>query len=155
MSYITNLQLSKINPSVHLKYSPNLYKYLRNRNKYHEENHVYKDKENTLWIGYPDEGYFIGAQFMNVLCCGVNAFAGAYYRIKDLQIIPDFWQKYIDKGRCAIDPGHEKFWKDVRWVYSIDGRTRECLWCKQAQNLKMGVKIVTTETWHNNRSVAK
>lgn len=94
----------------------------------------YGGGEGALFIGQPFNGYagdqdFSGILLMSVLCNGPGAkrccLPGA---MRVLDVVEDFWSRYREVGRCAIDPGHQVQFRD-------DGRYRRvndeevCCWC--------------------------
>jgi len=143
------LELAKIKPTLHPKFSPNLFHFLR-KQKAADLYQVYRDQNGVLWIGYPDNEFLIGAKLIHVLCHGAKSQTAAWACIsKPIEIIPGFWDQYIENGRCAIDPAHSMYFKDDRWEILSKGRTRRCLWCNHVQYLKIRVKPVTFVDWVN------
>ena len=146
-----DLDIKKINPKNHPRYSPNLYKWIMNRNNPTRKwaSRVYKDSDGTLWIGFIDDGDFIGARLMSVLCNGSGAWSACYGSLKlGLVEVIDFWDDYIKRGRCAIDQDHSMYFigDETRW--RAEGDTRECLWCGNVrQRLKKWSEVVEREKW--------
>ncbi|MCK9394266.1 MAG: hypothetical protein M0Q44_01580 [Methylobacter sp.] len=65
-----------------------------------------------------------------------------------LREVPDFWNRYTDIGRCAIDQEHKIYFvgDDTRWRTA--GDHRECLWCgTHAQRQLRWVEPVDRSAW--------
>jgi len=145
-----NLDIAAIHPSKGAKYSPNLYSWLTKRGKNHRAwtSLVFADNDGTLWIGMLDLGDLVGARLMQVLCNGDKAETSYWVNLAPLREIPDFWERYIAVGRCAIDPEHKMYFvgDDARW--RTNGEHRECLWCgRHSQKLRRWVDPVERSTW--------
>lgn len=139
------MEIKNIAPAKGEKYSPNLYKWLTQRDKKHraETSKVFRAPNGGLWIGMIDENIFlIGCRLMAVLCAGTKAESMAYplKQIGPLEEVEDFWERYLAVGRCAIDQKHEMSFvgDETRWL--VDGDKRECLWCGSAKQRR--------ETYH-------
>ena len=112
--------------------------------------------ENTLWIGVidnntPGEFWFTGRRLFSVLCetgenCAYRVAATAHKKE-----LPDFWQRYYEKGRCAIDPEHKVGFVDdeYRWEITMENdlpQKRSCQWCGSAtQVMKRWTEMVPVE----------
>lgn len=146
-----NLTVSKINPEAGDKFSPRLHAYLKKAGPQTRIMQVYRDLDKGLWIGFFDEGCFIGARLSLVLCEGGKTKRGAFTGgwTKDLFEVQDFWENYMKVGRCAIDPEHEtSFLDETRW--KVDGKTRHCLWCGNATQHLESYEVRETKTrWVN------
>lgn len=147
----------QINPNRSPSYSKNLYHWLKV-----EFSHpapmvsVYNSQSGIPYIGFIDEGYFIGAKLFATLTYGVKAQAYAHTP-KDtkglvLSVIDTFWDDYRRIGRCAIDPNHNVFFKDEdsRWVQN--GKHRICQWCGASQHAE--TRIQEYEVWKNDARAA-
>jgi hypothetical protein len=106
----------------------------------------------ALLIGYPTEGYpgdtdFVGTRLMSALCLGAKAQSACYVGLaRNVDRVADFWKRYLDVGRCAIDPDHrENFIGGDRFAVSDDIRT--CRWCGQSQRRMLVPRIVEEEVW--------
>lgn len=143
------LDISSINPKLGTKYSPNLFKWLKKRGKEHRQwtSRVYTDKHGYLMIGYPDDSFFIGSNLITVLCNGSNAESFAICRIMPVKEVDGFWDRYIEVGRCAIDPKHDMVFQndDERW--ETTGDSRVCRWCGEKQVRKSWKEVVTHYKW--------
>lgn len=160
--------IKQLSPKVHVKYSPNLYKWLLKRKRDLPEfdrsterilQNVYSDGNGKLWIGWmeSDRSWLHGCSLMSILCYGVKANDFAYYMDSyemknrfsgDLNLLPNFWQEYQDVGRCAIDRDHQLF--EERW--KTYGDKRECLWCgKHSQRLVTLEEVVVKSRWENDK----
>lgn len=144
------LDVRAIDPRNGAKYSPNLYRWLTMRSKKHRawSSRVYRDADDTLWIGMLDDGDLIGARLMNVLCYGAKAESCCWVNLRELVEVADFWPRYVAQGRCAIDPEHTLHFvgDDTRW--SVSGDTRACLWCGNARQVLVRLtETVERERW--------
>lgn len=106
----------------------------------------------TLLIGFPANGYpgdtdFFGVRLMAVLCQGIKAGSWCFAGITpDLELVENFWDRYLAVGRCAVDPEHhEHFIGGER--FRIDGDVRTCLWCGTTHQRKLTYRTVTDESW--------
>lgn len=144
------MKLMDISPSVSPSFSPNLYRWMKT------EGHAYSDcgvaetayrilpgsklaelyGAGTLMIGCPYNQYegdtdFSGTLLMAVLCNGSNAKRYCYPgAINALEAVEGFWDRYMQIGRCAIDPSHQEHFRGSA-RYSFAGNVRTCLWCGQ------------------------
>jgi hypothetical protein len=146
--------IEAVNPVLHPKYSPNLYKFMcAQRRRSHwvaQLTRVFRDETGTLWIGRLDDGYLIGANLITVLCAGSKADTWAFGYLKGLTELRDFWPRYTRDGRCAIDPGHRMHFLNDESRWATDGDHRSCRWCGNAeQQLHRSTKVVKTEHWIN------
>lgn len=152
-----DLCFKQIDPKNGLKYSPNLFKWLKNRD--HKSRawliRVYREKCGTLWIGHIDTdlSFFSGTRLMSVLCEGGRA--GSYAIGGELpgrlSEVTDFWERYMQDGRCAIDTDHiMSFVGDIsRWL--TDGDIRTCCWCgKVSQKLIKYTMTTECTKWVTN-----
>jgi len=153
-----DLDIKAIDPRRGAKFSPNLSAFLkRPRNEVQRRlSRVYRDLDGTLWLGYPDEDYFIGTRLMAVLCNGAKTDTMAYPRmVKELVEVERFWINYMRDGRCAIDAEHKQFFigDDSRW--STSGETRSCNWCgKATQRMKRWTEVINKSGWVDAAAVA-
>lgn len=154
----------KIDPRVHPKYSPNLYKWLNKLSPsfrqrvmvYSHTCHDFLDPLPIHYIGFldlDDQNWFHGSKLNTVLCNGAKATVFAYsikYHFPDnFQIIPEFWDNYIKIGRCAIDTNHSIRFLDDKSRWARDRDTRVCQWCGHTQHLKRWEETVEREAWCN------
>lgn len=72
---------------------------------------------------------FSGALLMGTLTFGRDAprhcHAGLFAQLQEIE---GFWQQYIDRGRCAIDPDHRVMFRENNRIVSRDGKSL-CAWC--------------------------
>ncbi|MDH0342019.1 hypothetical protein [Chromobacterium haemolyticum] len=164
-----SLRLNDIHPCKSPAFSPNLHRWMRSRGHAYQNggvaDTVYRVRPDsklattygagTLFIGHPYSQYegdtdFSGELLIAVLCHGTKAgsfcFAGAAPALEE---VTGFWDRYLDVGRCAIDPDHkEHFIGGDR--FRIEGDLRECLWCGARHRIEtqtvMVPKTVTTYT---------
>lgn len=146
-----NLLLRDIDPARHPGYSPNLYRYLKHNAHFYRDGGILDTAYavqagtrlaefvggGTLMIGYRYDGDFIGSRLMSALCKGIKAERFSYPG--GAVVIDGFWDRYLQVGRCAIDPDHEAHFIGDR--YEIRGDERVCRWCG-ARHLR----IVTPRT---------
>lgn len=83
-----------------------------------------------LYIGYAplEDGYLMGSRLSEILCNGIKTSTWAFHGLKFVEV-PDWWQRYIEGGKCCIDPEHWLYADRERWNVAADGKTRRCLWC--------------------------
>ncbi|GAM01719.1 hypothetical protein [Sphingomonas parapaucimobilis] len=136
------------------KYSPNLRHWLnRNRRTYRSYPLVYQWEDGGRYIGWLDDddvGYFTGTRLMGALSGGGmgKIFAHVPSWAAQLTEVEGFWQRYVDQGRCAIDPEHKTSFigDDTRW--QVEGDTRNCLWCGNCtQALHRWTEQVERSAW--------
>ena len=121
-----------IDPSNGDKYSPNLHAYMAKR-VCTPFIGLYKDSKQHLWLGYIFGKAFIGSHLLEILTQGEQALSGAYLNLGEFNQVFGFWEDYIKRGRCAIDPEHKiRFIDDKNRI--VDG---QCLWC--GENIIKGV----------------
>lgn len=141
-----------LNPALHPKYSPNFYKWLNSERirKHHCRLEAF-DWNGSVYIGFEFDKDLIGASLNMVLLSpsetlkSYSSFDGVRY---NGVLIPDFWEKYQEGGRCYFDPAHYKLFLDERWKTEDD--TRECLWCGHKQTLKRWSETVEKTKWVDN-----
>lgn len=147
------LDIKAIAPRRGDKYSPNLYKWLTDPKRRYRasESLVYRDKDGLEWIGRLDGDAIIGERLIATLCQGRSAFSKFWLGVSGLVEVKDFWQRYTQKGRCAIDTNHEMHFigDEGRWQQSGDSRT--CLWCGHQQSLIRWTETVERQEWQNKK----
>ena len=142
---MSNLDLKAIDPRRSSKYSPNLFKYLRRDRDWNLK--VFSSQGN-LYLGYIYDGEFNGTHLHTVLSYGLKAERFCYFGRTDFEEVPDFWEKYIAIGRCAIDPEHAICFADVGPMRFVeDGDMRTCQWCGVVQHLRRWQEVVDREAW--------
>lgn len=160
------IRLRDIAPERSPAYSPNLYRWMRRHAHFFAQGGVHESVyrvradsagartfgAGTLLIGAPYSAYegdtdFSGTRLMAVLCQGVEASSFCNVGVApSLEVIDGFWDRYLEVGRCAIDPDHrEHFHGGNR--YQVDGASRTCLWCGVTQRLTLQPRIVHDELW--------
>lgn len=72
---------------------------------------------------------------MGVLCNGTKEEEACWIGLGRLAVLADFWNRYMQDGRCAIDTGHTGHFvgDETRWNTSGDSRT--CNWCAKASQV--------------------
>ncbi|MBC3871524.1 hypothetical protein [Undibacterium oligocarboniphilum] len=155
------LQVSEIAPKKSASFSPNLHKYLKERGHFFKNGGLLEDVfiatpetkaaewfgAGTLVLGYMDDVLFIGTRLMQALSQGDKAQRAAHPCGRGLERIVGFWDRYLEVGRCAIDPHHQEYFLADR--FSMDGDTRTCLWCGAKHQRVTTPRIVTVfdESW--------
>lgn len=132
-----------IDPALWDAYSPNLVKWLKAAGR--DGDCVFRLRAgaklervygpNAMFVGQKfnfDDAFdtdFSGALLMGTMTFGRNAtrycHAGLF---PQLQEIDNFWQQYIDKGRCAIDPDHRVIFRENNRIVTREGESH-CAWC--------------------------
>lgn len=159
----STLKLKQIAPSISAAFSPNLYRWMRAKGHFYKDGGVLQTVfrvkpgttlaqefgAGTLMIGYAgDQGEngFIGIRLIAALCHGTKA--GSFYYVgmaAMLDEVADFWEQYMQVGRCAIDPDHKEGFMGDR--FTLDGDTRTCLWCGAKHDRVMTPRTVFVESW--------
>ena len=146
--------MAQINPRSHPRYSPNLFKWLRKNSNTADRTQVFVSSDDTLWLGFRDDGgCFHGSSLMGVLCSVEQVLAHCNKSfVESLTVIPDFWDRYVTDGRCAIDQAHTHAFvgDETRWHNTSD-TTRTCLWCGNVTQ-RLETRLVTKEIkeWRND-----
>jgi len=143
------LDIAAVNPKNGTKFSPNLYQWLTKRDtrRLRKNAVVCKDKDGKLFVGALDDGWLHGSNLMRVLCVGGKAEVFAFY-LGAHEEIANFWQRYMEIGRCAIDQDHRMYFTgdDARW--KTEGDTRHCQWCgNHSQTLRRWIEPVDRQRW--------
>ncbi len=134
-----SLRYTDIDPRKNPAFSPNVYKYMKERAHFLFRGGVMDGLHRvkagsplasmigagTLMLGYEYDGDFIGSIAMQVLCNGKKAERYSYPG--STEMITDFWDRYLSVGRCAIDPEHSQHFIGDRYRYTDE--VRVCLWC--------------------------
>lgn len=160
------LRLSDLAPEHSPSFSPNLYRWMKCRAHFYSDGGVaegvYRVKpgtstaeyfgDGTMMIGYPMNGYpgdtdFSGVRLYHALCNGSKALSWCYTNMApDLELVEGFWDRYLQVGRCAIDPEHQThFSGGERFI--VNGNVRKCLWCGQQQRQVVTPRTVLDEAW--------
>lgn len=144
------IDVAAVNPANGDKYSPNLYKWLKKFRQYNfgiYENSGASMFRGSLFIGSIDVPWFDGTHLRTVLCRGTKATMYAYVGAHLFKELPDFWPRYIEIGRCAIDTDHiQRFVGDDNRYVTV-GDTRTCQWCGASQHLRRWQEVVEREQW--------
>jgi hypothetical protein len=85
----------------------------------------------VVGLGDMSDGWIHGRRLSEVICGlrGVLTHNYAYSHQFFPVELPDWWQGYIEGGKCFIDPEHWLYADHERWEVSEDRKTRRCLWC--------------------------
>lgn len=153
---LNSLVLANIDPKHHERYSPNLFRWLKKNPIQAQHAQVWRDQNGDLWIGYNDDDIFlIGTRLVHVLSHGVKSDTGAYPLrgfTGGLTLIEDFWTRYMEIGRCAIDAPHQHHFLNAtnRFISTEKDQIRTCRWCGQKQILRTKSRTVIDRTWVND-----
>lgn len=151
------LRLDDLAPGKSPSFSPNLFKYMRRRGHFFRDGGTIVDVfviregsraatemgAGTLMLGFVDGHFFSGVRLTEALCLGAQATSMAYAISASVEPLAGFWDDYLVKGRCAIDPAHAEYFIGDR--YSTAGAVRTCLWCG-AQHAKVETSRVVIDT---------
>ena len=145
------LDVELISPKHGPKYSPNLYRWLKDPEHNHRAwtSRVFRDANDVLWIGIYDASLreLSGSRLMGVLCNGAKEESAAWQRVVATEI-EGFWNSYLASGRCAIDVAHEMHFVDDKTRWLINGDSRSCTWCGNAkQVMKRWEETVQRAEW--------
>lgn len=160
------LKLADLAPQHSPAFSPNLYRWMRTKAHFYRDGgvaqSVYRVKPGTpatetfgagtLLIGYPLHGHpgdtdFVGTRLIAALCQGSKAGSWCYAGVApDLELIDGFWDRYLEVGRCAIDPDHHQHFSGSD-RYRIEGEERTCLWCGTTQRRVLTPRTILDESW--------
>ncbi len=143
------LEIKVIAPRRGIKYSPNLYKWLTDpRRPYRaSESFVFEDSNGLQWIGRLEDRAIIGERLIAVLCQGRSAISKFWMGVEGLVEVKGFWEQYVQKGRCAIDPQHLMHFAGDETRWQQEGDSRLCLWCGQRQELARWTETVERQEW--------
>lgn len=151
------LRLRDIDPAKHPGFSPNLYRYLKRNAHFYRDGGIldtlYIVQEGTRlaeyvgagtrMIGFDFDSDFIGGRVMSALCNGVKGDRACYP--SGGVVVEGFWDRYLQVGRCAIDPQHlENFMGDR---YDVRGDERVCRWCGARHQRVVTERVVFDESW--------
>lgn len=154
-AYTAKTLLPLIDPKISLKYSPNLHAYIRRNFKSSPRNIVVTKKDSSgfrhVGVYHDYDGWLSGARIMSVLCLGKEEQVWAIRPPHEID--QTFWDRYIEHGRCAMDPDHQTAFLggDARWLVTEGANgpeRRECLWCGQhTQVMKRWTETVEKSKW--------
>lgn len=160
------LRLRDLSPEHSPSFSPNLYRWMQRRAHFYLDGgvaeNVYRVKPGTptadsfgagtLIIGHPFNGHpgdtdFSGVRLYHALCNGRKALSWCYGNMApDLEVVEGFWDRYLQVGRCAIDPEHQEHFSGAD-RFAMKGDIRKCLWCGHQQRQILTPRTVYDETW--------
>jgi len=66
-----------------------------------------------------------------------------------LKEVKNFWSRYLEIGRCALDADHQKFFVGDTGRFIQKGHKRTCQWCGQVQTMQIEREIIKHERWSN------
>jgi hypothetical protein len=153
------LRAAQIAPGKSPAFSPNLYAYLKAHGHFYRDGGIAEGVyavragtkaaeefgAGTLMLGFPDDAFFSGTRLISALCNGAKDVRMSYVIGNSVDPIPDFWDRYLLIGRCAIDPGHQEHFMSDRFDVRADGRT--CRWCGHQQHKVVTPRVVYDEAW--------
>ena len=89
-----------------------------------------KTQPRNIIIGYGDmdDGWVHGARLSSIVGGRGNSEQFAYSPAFKCVLLPDWFGRYVEGGKCCIDPEH-RLYSDGRWELSVDGKERKCVWC--------------------------
>lgn len=161
------LRLADLMPDKFPSFSPNLYRWMKRHSHFYRDggtaDSVYRVKagsrsaeifgEGRLLIGHPLNGHamdtdFSGSRLLGALANGDRERRYCYTQIVgDLELVEGFWDRYLQVGRCAIDPEHSVYFSSSSERFSVRGDHRTCLWCGHHQTRHVTARIVHDEIW--------
>lgn len=106
-----------------------------------------------LYIGYTPLEYdwLMGSRLSEILCNGSKASTWAFRGLKFVEV-SDWWQRYIEGGKCFIDPEHGLYSDRERWDVAEDGKSRRCLWCENHEQY-LHTELIEKTSWQRERQV--
>lgn len=109
-----------------------------------------------LYLGFPDDGWIIGRWMPRILTTGRKAerwaFGPSHFPMGFVDVTDAFMARYLEVGKCAIDPWHGMYWDTAR--YSTDGDTRICNWCGRVEHRHETPRTVIDVTWKPAQATA-
>lgn len=138
-------------------FSENLWKWVR-KHKDHPLFVAFSEKDgesydeaktcaSRLYVGFhhlDGDGWLNGARLSEILCYGTKASEWAYPPGMKFTEIADWWEKYMERGKCFIDPEHTLYLDKERWME--EGNIRTCVWCGIFQQQEH-VEMVPRKDW--------
>lgn len=143
-------------PSKKPSFSPNLHKFAKkwaSERPEHWTPQVWVN-DGELYIGRMDPsakpdapGGFIGVRLARVLCVGAAAYKerGWYTDLGpgNMTYVADFWERYLQIGRCAIDTVHRQGFIGDEGRYIMASKVRTCTWCGAQHKQRIEKKVTT------------
>ncbi len=139
------------------RYSLNLYRFLRKKPHYHQvflhcgiAGQEHWDPERTLvpaiFVGLGDAPFILGARLSEIICKGGSTQTAAHALFDHCVEITDaFWARYIEIGKCAIDPEHTLYADSDR--YAEVEETRRCRWCGRIEHVQEELQMQRRRVW--------
>jgi len=114
------------------RFSQNLHDWCKKHFREHPgrglEVHSHTNADGTaLYVGWVFDGELIGSRLHVVLCNG--ALAKIWSFSFETVPVPDFWERYLEHGKCVLDVEHRFY--DERW--GSEQARRVCRWCGLTQ----------------------
>lgn len=160
----TNEELLKaIDPKLKPSYSTNIHEWMKAWTKKHSPEHlpeVWKTFDNVVLIGksynYGQDSSLVGVRLFQVFVDGTraNRYTCSYLHHSATQT-EDFWEQYLEIGRCAYDTEHNTHFLDTenRYTYNSETNTRKCNWCGAEHKRRVEVKTTTKELVYYDKMV--
>lgn len=149
-------QVPAIDPEMHERFSPNLFawvnRWFRNRSRASEPLEAFVDKrDGRIYLGYLFDGDVIGSCMREILTHDSGR-AEVWSIAYPLERDEGFWPRYLNFGRCAVDPRHVMYFQNAenRYSHSVAGgeeSVRTCTWCGFRQKLERYEVTETRERW--------
>lgn len=129
-------QIKPRNARVSDKYSANLYRFIRERRLVTVLFHKPSGQRYLTCSNWREDDWphVTGARIWHVLIatrrpedCTAVYVGHLYADCEDITEV--FWREYIRKGRCALDPEHERYFQGDEDRFSMIASARRCNWC--------------------------
>lgn len=147
-----------LNPRRNPAFSPNLYKFLKREAKkgaFDWQVWFSADPGHRPVLGYrdiSDDRFLIGALLWQVLGNNHSEVYAYTPRVAATYTSDEtFWDRYLQIGRCALDPEHERYFLTPPDRWSEEGDVRTCLWCGHVQQKHRWSERVVREAWRPAR----
>lgn len=107
-----------------------------------------KNLSHLLYVGWfnLDDGYLHGSPLNEILSNGAGAKTWPFPPMLQFVEVSGWWERYIQLGKCCIDPEHWLYAGRERWKVSSDGKSRSCLWCGTYEQC-LHTEMVPKRTW--------
>ncbi len=107
-----------------------------------------KTQTRNIIIGYGDmdDGWVHGARLSSIIGGRAGKEQFAYSPAFKCILLPDWFDRYIEGGKCCIDPEHRLYADSERWEVSPDGKDRRCIWCGNHEQY-LHTEMVPRQSW--------
>lgn len=120
---------------------------------YNPKGEISKANTSDIIIGsyWADDDSMCGNSLGNIISPSRDKYQRNCYLNKRLgwdlvERTDEFWQGYIDIGRCFLDKEHRYCFTGNRWDY-IDSDNRVCKWCGHKQHIERYTFTEERERW--------